>query len=75
MKIKINKEGFLKIKRGNVFKNQECPRTDSETHGMSSCGDWCPLFGEPVKQTMVTSLEICEKTFAEDNADFTDERA
>jgi hypothetical protein len=56
---KIDKDGFLEIKRGNTYKTQMCPfNTDIVTNedggfvknmapGGASCGDWCPQFGEP----------------------------
>ena len=43
MKIKIDEKGCLWIERAGKFKLQGCPRNNE---GMT-CGDWCPLFGEP----------------------------
>lgn len=44
MKAKIDKDGFLWIERSGKMKAQHCP----ENHTLSNCGDWCPLFDEPV---------------------------
>ncbi len=53
----IDKGGNFFIKRGNRLKNQACPY-DAETY----CGDWCPLFGEPVKiRTETTAINICRR--------------
>ena len=57
MEGKISDEGLLSIKRGNNFKLQQCPFTVNQlSEGMiiaakiNNCGDWCPLFGEPVSK-------------------------
>lgn len=43
MEIKIDENGYLKIKRAGLYAIQYCP------HGREQerCGDWCPLFHEP----------------------------
>lgn len=41
MKILIDEDGFLSIKRGNDFKLQKCPYDVK-----NNCGDWCPRFSE-----------------------------
>ncbi len=43
MKGKIDKKGWLLIKRGSAEKHQYCMH-GTEDEG---CGDWCPCFGEP----------------------------
>lgn len=58
MDFKIDKDGFLSIKRGNKFKEQLCPLTEKARN----CGDWCPLFGEPHKQyDEKEEIFICKK--------------
>jgi len=43
MKGKIDVHGALQIYRSYRWKDQTCP-----FGSIGSCGDWCPLFGEPV---------------------------
>ena len=61
MKIKINKKGYLFIERAGVMKGQWCPY-DTEPRG---CGDWCPLFGEPISEKQDSifpySIYLCKK--------------
>ena len=45
MKGKINKMGCLRIDRAGKSTPQWCPRTGGDDQ--PTCGDWCPLFGEP----------------------------
>lgn len=83
MKGKIDKDGTLYIERKGKYKCQCCPIP--EIKGMegvvSGCGDWCPLFGEPVATTTehypdddYITLTICNnRTLIFD--EFTDERA
>ena len=40
----INEGGILKIKRGGKMATQMCPFAEGEAR----CGDWCPLFGNPI---------------------------
>ncbi|HBD96479.1 MAG TPA: hypothetical protein DC057_20080 [Spirochaetia bacterium] len=59
MKIKIDSEGYLQvsIKEINegflIFKQKFCPfrtwQSENRSDNPKSCGDWCALFGEPVK--------------------------
>jgi hypothetical protein len=63
MKIKIDEFGSLWIKRGNMMKSTSCPHSAATV----SCGDWCPLFGEPDKihiddDVWRCSLGTCDKT-------------
>jgi len=51
MKIKINTNGILLIKRDQEFKQQLCCRQKITGTGDIKCGDWCPLFGEPQATT------------------------
>ena len=46
-KARINKNGYLLIKRAKEFKSQLCPKQKVDAEfGSVGCGDWCPLFGE-----------------------------
>jgi hypothetical protein len=68
MKIRITTEGALQRERKGTLKEQYCPY---EVHGVSPgymvhmpCGDWCPLFGEPVpcfadRKDSEGSLQLC----------------
>jgi len=70
MKGKIDKCGNLHIMRAGKMKRQYCPYyviTDQEP-----CGDWCPMFVEPDKETKTTRLEICSGNLFFN--DFTDDR-
>lgn len=78
MKIKIDKNGWLKIYRLNRWKDQFCCY-----HQDCFCGDWCPLFGDPEffegelpdgSKFDSVSLDICKKHFCMNKKDFTDER-
>lgn len=52
----INPKGELFIERGNDAKRQHCPK-----NFLLACGDWCPLFGEPIELTDGrTIIEICD---------------
>jgi hypothetical protein len=61
---KISKESELHIERNGVMKPQFCPynpyglRSDN---GMTACGDWCPLFGDPRPEhgTASAILDLC----------------
>ncbi len=74
MEGKINEYGGLEIKRLNKMKGQLCPfQTESE----ASCGDWCPLFGEPDFKNYENGksechIQLCHEFIHFDN--FTDER-
>lgn len=81
MKGKINAQGWLHIERAGYMKKQACPYTNVTDEDLCTCGDWCPLFGEPYEDTFDdddgyangTCLEICSNrrlNFTE----FTDER-
>lgn len=48
---KIDKGGYLLIKRRNVFKPQFCP------HGDDACGDWCPLFDD--SDADIGEIQLC----------------
>jgi len=45
MEGKIDKNGYLWIKRNRRFKLQNCPYSNAAI--VAACGDWCPLFVEP----------------------------
>jgi hypothetical protein len=90
MKGKIDNNGWLRIERGGKEKLQECPYTQKtfQVNNLTMrepCGDWCPLFGEPMDNTMswttvdghigghkTTELELCRKKLYFD--EFTDGR-
>jgi hypothetical protein len=62
VKGKINKDGYLSIKRGDSQKDQYCMHRPDAV----GCGDWCPQFGEPDPEMSSNRmyLEICDrKTF------------
>lgn len=46
MEGKIDSKGWLQIQRPSGVKGQFCPVYGDSLH----CGDWCPLFGEPISQ-------------------------
>jgi len=47
MKGKITEFGCFDIERAGKLKPQYCPYTSWDAEPSNSCGDWCPLFGEP----------------------------
>lgn len=59
MEGKINHGGWLEIKRGTEFKQQDCPFNPISSRPEYSegiyCSDWCPLFGQPVASFYITS--------------------
>ena len=72
MRGKINEDGFLEIQRAGVMGLQVCPVhfPKGDEH---FCGEWCPLFREPVTVPGGTTVRLCnggEWFFTE----FTDER-
>lgn len=78
MKIKIDKYGHLWLERAGVMRQQFCPYMPTAA---GTCGDWCPLFGEPRGVSEPPDghaprylLQICKTTYACDVPDFTDER-
>lgn len=51
----IDRDGSLRIRRGGRMKIQECPFTSrdfkiNDTLIHNPCGDWCPLFNEPIDE-------------------------
>jgi hypothetical protein len=75
MKGKIDKNGWLTIERSGTERPQLCPvAAYNPDIDFSRCGDWCPLFGEPIYLDMnITALEICRTRLVFD--EFTDERS
>ena len=69
MEGKINEFGNLSVERGGKLKGQVCP-----TQPENSCGDWCPLFGEPKASpgAVEWELQICQVNLYFE--EFTDER-
>lgn len=63
---KINERGILEIERAGTYKEMYCPY---DTEG-TRCGDWCPLFGEPLVDRRVSEhaeififgLDLCKRT-------------
>lgn len=53
--VKLDEAGLLSIKRGRDFKKQTCPY---DTEGLSSCGDWCPIFREPHASPNTGTIQI-----------------
>ena len=51
--IKIDKDGYLCIKRSKDYKIQACPH-----HEDCPCGDHCPLFREPHKSPNTGTMQI-----------------
>ena len=73
MKGRINKHGRLRIGRAGKLKDVFCPHQPEARGEMKSCGDWCPLFGEPVSQDDgKTWIELCECSWF--FTDFEDQR-
>lgn len=69
IKAKINKKGFLLIKRGGIeYKAQLCCRQIQTETSVVKCGDWCPLFGEPEntmdrrRKVELQTLTLCHGT-------------
>ncbi len=67
---KIDEKGDLWIERAGKMRGQGCPYSN----GLSMCGDWCSLFGEPemVTDDGPTELALCHQVWYFTN--FTDER-
>ena len=75
MKAQIDKDGALWIERGGVLKETGCPYDNPPDSGLgsASCGDWCPLFGEPETQNDGGGfVQLCRRLLTFD--EFTDER-
>lgn len=78
MKIKIDQDGLLKLHRMGQVKDQACPFASSFNHDVF-CGDWCPLFREPIDGYcdlgQIKVLEICQgRKLRALACDFIDER-
>ena len=56
---RINKEGYLELKRKGEWWNCFCPFNNLH----DKCGSTCPLFGEPVDYKDFTQLELCKTTW------------
>ncbi|MCP4756363.1 MAG: hypothetical protein GY866_36330 [Proteobacteria bacterium] len=66
MRGRINKDGIIHIQRGGEMRLQYCPFFSVSSAGIEPtvCGDWCPLFGDPVEtnpEEPYTILDICRK--------------
>jgi hypothetical protein len=76
VKVKIDKNGWLQIKRKKKLKPQYCPFTPGDEE---PCGDWCPLFNEPEqcredRPKPEIYLCICHTDFIVEIQDFEDLR-
>lgn len=69
VKIKIDNNGYLDIKRGNKWRQQYCMQQQKEV----PCGDHCPLFGEPMEMGGHYSIQLCNVTLIIDG-EIIDER-
>ena len=62
MKGKIDSDGGLWIERAGQLREQLCPRQQDHHSEYESdpasiaCGDWCPLFGEPVVDSISENM-------------------
>lgn len=75
MKGMIDSGGYLRIWRLSDNPEKRAGRTACPfgLQAMKSCGDWCPLFGQPeFGQQGQTTLALCHKTLV--FAEFFDER-
>jgi hypothetical protein len=62
MNIKLGSGGEFYIERAGEYKPQFCPFVPENSASRSYCGDWCPLFGEPLKKGMDTFvLPLCHR--------------
>ena len=85
MKGKIDRDGFLWIERAGKMNETTCPYSqwlNKTTEEPISCGDWCPLFGEPILKALrlfnndvvnKMTIELCRKDIIFD--ELTDERS
>lgn len=85
MKIEIDGNGHLWIERKGKMKQQKCPYFSEYE---KSCGDWCPMFGEPyfakayldkgkdvqLEKGDAVTLNLCEHYWEGAENQFTDER-
>lgn len=62
MKGMIDSGGYLRIWRLWQNPQDKAPRRACPfaLQMMRACGDWCPLFGEPVDTPAGTELQICQ---------------
>lgn len=71
MRIEIDEEGHLLLKRGGEMRNQFCPY---QPRSLVQCGDWCPLFEEPSGISSIV-LDLCgDKSLRCARVDFIDRR-
>lgn len=73
MKIRIIKQGHLIFKRKNTWTPQICPY-GSNVEDEIPCGDWCPMFGEPVFNNSMVCLQLCQVKVNVNVANFEDLR-
>jgi len=58
IEVKIDKDGKLWRLRRATLQGQFCPFTVDEA---CYCGDWCPLFSEPIFDEDTVLIRICHK--------------
>jgi hypothetical protein len=74
IKVKINQHGMLLLKRKDKFKLQICPFDATDEGTEELCGDWCPLFREPIVSGVHVDFGICRRDFTLYASEFKDER-
>ena len=57
IRVKIDENGTLWIKRKGKLKRQYCPLQSRNVDVY--CGDGCPLFSEPIWNDLFITLELC----------------
>lgn len=75
MDIKITEDGYLALKRAGEWRSQICPYAkQNDNYYSSRCGDWCPLFEEPLTKESLAGftdskwmLTICRTAYYTDN--------
>jgi hypothetical protein len=79
MKIAIAADGILSLYRRTGYKAQICPYThttsvEDDDSGKWGCGDWCPMFREPVIVKGEVHLQLCKALIVCPKEDFTEGR-
>jgi len=69
IKVQIDEIGNLCLNRARTLKKQWCCRQCDCT-----CGDWCPLFEEPVTDGNQVYMRLCHRFITCDAAEFEDLR-
>ena len=69
IKVRIDDNGTLELNRAGKLKFQEWPNTEGVY-----CGDWCPLFEEPIIEGTSVYMRLCHRFITCDAAEFEDLR-